>query len=278
MRRIASLAQPVQDAAVTTLGDRVYAFGGLDSSGASTATVDVLRGNTVSRAGTLPVAIHDAAAATAGGRLLILGGGQSQSYPAIARFDPASGVTRTVALLPTPLSDLAVATIGDTAYVVGGFTGSAWSDRIEAVRGTRVRVVGRLPVALRYAAVAAVGQDMMIAGGRTEQGASGAIYRFTPSSGSVARIGTLPQPLMHASAGHPWRSDVRRRRDRAATALPPPSVLAVGARGRRPASPHTLSARRSRTPAWPASPGRLVVVGGQRRQRTDARRCSTQST
>src|SRR5205814_9972190 len=129
----------------------------------------VVRQGSVKRDGTRPVAIHDAAAASPGGRLLILGGGQSQSYPAIARFDPASGVTRTVAQLPTPLSDLAVATIGDTAYVVGGYTGASWSDRIEAVSGTRVRVVGRLPVALRYAAVASVGPDVIIAGGRTER-------------------------------------------------------------------------------------------------------------
>src|SRR5207244_191784 len=88
VRRIASLTQPIQDAAVTALGSRVYAFGGLDASGASTATVSVVRQGSVARAGTLPVAIHDAAAATAGGRLLILGGGQSQSYPAIATFDP----------------------------------------------------------------------------------------------------------------------------------------------------------------------------------------------
>ncbi len=201
VRRLTNLSSPVQDAAVTALGDRVYAFGGLDRSGASTATVTSIHGGGASPAGTLPVALHDAAAATVGGRLLVLGGGQVQSFSAIARFDPSDGRTRPVAQLPTPLSDLSVTTVGDTAYVVGGYTGSDWSDRIEAVTGTQVKLVGRLPVALRYAAVAAIGGNVVIAGGRTPHGVSGAIYRFTPSSGRVIRIGSLRQPVMHAGAG-----------------------------------------------------------------------------
>jgi hypothetical protein len=201
VRVLGSLAAPVQDAAVTTLNDHVYAFGGLDPSGASTATISTIAGGRVARAGALPVAVHDAAAATVGGRLLVLGGGQVQSYPGIASFSPGSGRTQLIAQLPTPLSDLAVASIGTTAYVVGGFTGSAWSDHIYAVTGTRVKPAGRLPVALRYAAVAAMGSDVVIAGGRTMQGVSAAIYRFTPATGRVTKIGSLQQPVMHAGAG-----------------------------------------------------------------------------
>jgi hypothetical protein len=199
--RLGSLAAPVQDAAVTALNDRVYVFGGLDRNGASTTTVSRITGGRVGTAGTLPVAVHDAAAAALGGRLLVLGGGQVQSYPGIASFDPGSGRTRLVAQLPTPLSDLAVATLGNTAYVVGGYTGSSWSDRIEAVTSTRVKPAGRLPVALRYAAAAPMGRDVVIAGGRTMHGVSAAIYRFTPATGRVIKIGSLPQPVMHAGAG-----------------------------------------------------------------------------
>jgi hypothetical protein len=259
IRKIASLAQPIQDAAVTALGGRVYAFGGLDASGASTGTVSVVRQGSVARAGTLPVAIHDAAAATAGGRLLILGGGQSQSYPAIARFDPASGVTRTIAQLPTPLSDLAVATIGDTAYVVGGYTGTSWSDRIEAVSGARVRVVGRLPVGVRYAAVAAVGADVIIAGGRTEQGASDAVYRFSPSSGSVRRIGSLPRPLMHASAAT-LGGVMYVVGGLGSDGAPTSSVIAVTASGAAHVAAHLPQPLSDAGVA--GGGGRLVVVGG----------------
>ncbi|MDX6547504.1 MAG: hypothetical protein QOG33_1054 [Gaiellales bacterium] len=199
--RLGSLAAPVQDAAVTTLNDRVYCFGGLDRNGASAATVSSIAGDRVATAGVLPVAVHDAAAATLNGHLLVLGGGQAQSYPGIASFDPRSGRTRLVAQLPTPLSDLAVATLGNTTYVVGGYTGSSWSDRIQALTGTRVKLAGRLPVALRYAAVAPMGSDVVIAGGRTLHGVSDAIYRFAPATGRVVKIGSLKQPVMHAGAG-----------------------------------------------------------------------------
>src|SRR5436305_8869123 len=61
--RLTRLAAPVQDAAVTTVGSRAYAFGGLDASGSSTATISVLQGSSVHTAGRLPVPLHDAAAA-----------------------------------------------------------------------------------------------------------------------------------------------------------------------------------------------------------------------
>src|SRR4029078_6502072 len=73
--RLTRLAAPVQDAAVTTVGRRAYAFGGLDPAGASTATISVLRGSSVHSAGRLPMPIHDAAAAASpAGRLYVLGG------------------------------------------------------------------------------------------------------------------------------------------------------------------------------------------------------------
>jgi N-acetylneuraminic acid mutarotase len=259
VRRIASLAQPVQDAAVAALDGNVYAFGGLDSLGSSTTTVSVVRHGGVAQAGTLPVAIHDAAAATSGNGLLVLGGGQTQSFPAITRFDPSTGQTRTIAQLPTPLSDLAVAAIGDTAYVVGGYTGSVWSDRIESVAGGRVRVVGHLPLALRYAAVAAIGGDLIIAGGATERGASEAVYRFSPDSGAIARIGSLPHPLMHASAGT-LDGVVYVVGGLGADGAPVSSVIAVTPSGETRVAarlPHPLS-----DAGVAGDANRLVVVGG----------------
>ena len=257
--RLASLPAPVQDAAVATLGDRAYAFGGLNASGASTSAVWVVHGSSVRSAGTLPVAIHDAAAASTGQRLYVLGGGQVVSYPAIATFDPATGSVRLVGRLPTPLSDLSVATVGATAYTVGGFTGSAWSDGIVAVTHGHAQRVARLPVGLRYAAVAKVGSDILIAGGRTEAGPSRAIYRFVPADGAVTRIGTLPQPLMHASAGT-LGGTMYVIGGVGASGAPVASVLAVAPGG---------SVRRAATLPGPLSdagvaslPGRLLVIGG----------------
>jgi putative pyrroloquinoline-quinone binding quinoprotein len=260
IREIAELPAPVQDAAVAVLGDRAYAFGGLDSGGGSTTEVSVVYGSSVRSAGRLPLAIHDAAAAPGGrGRLVVLGGGQVASYAGIAAFDPASGGVRIVGRLPTPLSDLSVATVGGTTYAVGGFTGAAWSDGIVAIDAGRARRVARLPIGLRYAAVAAVGNAVLIAGGRTEAGPSRAIYRFTPGDGSVARIGTLPQPLMHASAGA-IRGIMYVVGGIGGAGAPVSSVLAVGAGG---------DVKRAATLPYPLSdagvaslPGRLLVIGG----------------
>jgi hypothetical protein len=199
---LTQLLEPVQDAAVTAVGSRAYAFGGLDASGASTGTISMLEGSSVRTVGRLPVPIHDAAAAASStGRLYVMGGGQTTSAAGIATFDPASRRTRLVATLPVPLSDLAVATVGSTTYVVGGYTGSQWSDRIYAMAGGHVRSAGRLPQGLRYAAVAALSGSVIIAGGRTESGPSRAVYRFSPATGRVSLIGRLPQGLMHAAAG-----------------------------------------------------------------------------
>jgi outer membrane protein assembly factor BamB len=258
--RLTRLAAPVQDAAVTTVGNRAYAFGGLDASGSSTATISVLQGSSVHTAGRLPVAIHDAAAAASpAGRLYVMGGGQITSASGIATFDPASRATHLVGALPTPLSDLAVATVSGITYAVGGYTGAQWSDHIYAVNGGHVRSAGRLPVGLRYAAVAALSGNVIIAGGRTESGPSRAVYRFAPATGKVTRIGTLPQGLMHASAG--TLSGV---------------MYVVGGIGRNGAAVDSLLAvtadgkvHRAATLPTPLSdagvaslPGRIVVIGG----------------
>src|SRR3954447_7886226 len=255
------LAAPVQDAAVTTVGSRAYAFGGLDASGSPPATISVLQGSSIHTAGRLPVAIHDAAAATSSsGRLYVLGGGQLTSVSGIARFDPANRATHLVGALPTPLSDLAVATVSGTTYVVGGYTGSNWSDHIYAVKGGHVRSAGRLPQGLRYAAVAAVSGNVIIAGGRAVSGPTRAVYRFAPATGRVTRVGTLPQGLMHASAGTIGGTMyVVGGIARSGTAVD--SVLAVTADGK---------VRRAATLPTPLSdagvaslPGRMVVIGGR---------------
>ena len=256
--RIAELPAAVQDPAVATLGDRAYAFGGLDSSGGSTSIISVVRGSTVRTAGALPVAVHDAAAAPSGRHLLVLGGGQLASFAGIAAFDPSTRRLRLVGSLPTPLSDLSAVTIGTTTYVVGGYTGAAWSDRVLAIRGHTIRTVAHLPVALRYTAVAAQGRDLVIAGGRTQTGPSRAIYRFSAGSG-LRRVGTLPQALMHAGAGT-LGSAVYVVGGIGADGRAVRSVLAIGRDGsvQRAASlPTPLS------DAGVASlPGRLLVIGG----------------
>ncbi|MGN6378594.1 MAG: hypothetical protein ACTHNU_06550 [Gaiellales bacterium] len=198
---IAHLPQPVQDPAVTVLGGTVYAFGGLDTSQASSSTVLRVSSGRVSMLKSLPTPVHDAAAAAVGGRLYVLGGGQLVSYSGIGRYTPASGATALVGALPTPLSDLSAVSLGPTAYIVGGFTGQVFSNHVLAYSGgAHARVVGTLPQGLRYAAVAPLGGRVVIAGGRTVNGPTRDILSFDPGTHRVTRVGALPQPLMHAQA------------------------------------------------------------------------------
>ncbi len=130
------LAAPVQDPAVTSVGSRAYAFGGLDAAGASTATILVLQGSSIRTAGRLPVAIHDAAAATVAGRpIYVMGGGQVASVSGIGNFNPANGRTQPDwCAAHAALGPGGGHYLGRTTYVVGGYTGAQWSDHIYALR------------------------------------------------------------------------------------------------------------------------------------------------
>jgi len=199
---IGHLPQALQDPAVTVLGGVVYAFGGLDASQTSSASVLRIAADGVRALRPLPTPLHDAAAAAVGGRLYVLGGGQVTSYSGIGRYSPAWGATTLVGSLPSPLSDLAAASTGSSAYIVGGYTGQTFSDHVLAYSGgSRARVAGTLPQGLRYAAVAPIAGQVLIAGGRTATGPTRDILSFDPATGRVTGIGTLPQPLMHAEAG-----------------------------------------------------------------------------
>ena len=120
----------------SVVGDRAYAFGGLDSGGGSTTAISVVRGSSVQR----PPAASPSRSTTrrrrraGGGASSFLEAARFPSYAGIAAFDPATGGVRIVGRLPTPLSDLSVATVGRTTYAVGGFTGAR--GRTESSRST----------------------------------------------------------------------------------------------------------------------------------------------
>ncbi len=184
----------------------------------------------------------------------MFGGGSYSELDHIVSFDPANGAVGSAGALPSAQSDVAVAGLGGRAYVVGGFDGADWKNTILSWRpGSSVEVAARLPVGLRYAAVAAAGGRLIIIGGSTPVRASDAIYSFDPASGTVGRIGTLPQPVTHGAAAtlgstvylvggrgdaldaqtaRVWAINPRTGKVRAAGHLPQPlsdaGVLAVG--------------------------------------------------
>lgn len=201
-RPLFSLPAPVQDPAITGLGDgRFVLLGGLDAADTSTAGVLVADLREPLRNASLPGAQHDAQAATLADQVYVFGGGEFTQYDHILRYDPTTDTVSAAGVLPTPASDVAVTQTGGTAYIIGGFDGTNWLNTILAWRaGATARVVARLPVPLRYAAVTAVNGDVLIIGGTTPTGTSDAIYRFDPPTGTVRQIGRLAQPITHAGA------------------------------------------------------------------------------
>ncbi|HXD70498.1 MAG TPA: PQQ-binding-like beta-propeller repeat protein [Gaiellales bacterium] len=258
--RIGRLPQALQDPAVTVLGGAVYAFGGLEASQASSASVVRIASGGVRALKALPTPLHDAAAAVVGSRLYVLGGGQATSYSGIGRYSPASGATALVGSLPTPLSDLAAVSTGSSAFLVGGYTGQVFSDHVLAYSGgRRARIAGTLPQGLRYAAVAPLAGRVMIAGGRTGSGPSRDILSFDPATGHVARVGSLPQPLMHAEAAA-LGGVMYVIGGITAAGRPTDQVVAVTPSGRAHVVarlPHPLS-----DAGVAATPAGLVIVGG----------------
>jgi outer membrane protein assembly factor BamB len=197
-----ALPAAVQDAAVASLGgSSLLLLGGIDAAQHSSSAIVELSGARSSLRARLPEIQHDAQAAVLGGQVYIFGGGDLASYAHILRFDPVSGTVAVAGALPRPQSDVAVTTIGGKAYVVGGFDGVTPLDTIVAWRpGGASHIVARLPFAVRYAAVAAAAGRLIIAGGTGVDGVSDAIWSYDPADQAVVQIGSLPDPVTHASA------------------------------------------------------------------------------
>jgi hypothetical protein len=169
-----SLADPVHDAAASTVGDKTFDFGG--GSPDTFATV------------------------------------QSITTPSIPPGPATIGAV--AGRLPAPRSDLAVATIpgpgggrtGTRSYIVGGYDGTNYlPDVFGTVDGTHFTRVASLPVPVRYPAVAAVAGKLFAFGGETPSPgstttATNDIQMVDPSSGQARVVGHLPQALYGASA------------------------------------------------------------------------------
>ncbi len=198
-----ALGAALQDPASADLGGgRFVLLGGLDAADTSTAGVIVADLHGPLHQASLPGAQHDAQAAALTPSVYVFGGGNFSQYDHILKFDPATNAIAAAGTLPSAASDVAVTEDAGTAYIVGGFDGSVALDTIVAWRpGTPARVVAHMPAALRYAAVSTVNGKVLIIGGSTPAGASAAILRFDPATGSVQQIGHLPHPITHAGAG-----------------------------------------------------------------------------
>ncbi len=146
---VAPLAVPVRYAAVATLGNLIYVFGGQAVTGPLAGqavddiqVVDPAR-HTVTIVGHLSQAVEAAAAFDLGGHLYIAGGDTAPGIPlpttvtgtptaktatgavsvaTVWQFDPQTTATTVVGQLPVAVSNAGVAVSGTSAWLIGGET------------------------------------------------------------------------------------------------------------------------------------------------------------
>jgi YVTN family beta-propeller protein len=262
-RATGSLPAPLQDPSFVKSGRAVLLLGGLNAADTSVDTVISAGFHGARTIGRLPSVRHDTAAAALGDAVYVFGGGNGpDQHDEIVRVDSASGRSTVAGRLPAASSDSTAATIGGTAYVVGGYTGTRWLDTIVAFHpGRPARVVAHLPWTLRYSAVTAVGNRLVIAGGSREDGtASNAVLVFSPSTGRVTRLGTLPSPTTHAAAAAIGGVAYMIGGRGAAPGTPSTAIVAVDVAHRRVRPAGDLNTPRSDLAA--VAVGRRILVAG----------------
>lgn len=201
-RIVGHLPAPIQLPAAARLPNgRVLVMGGLDAADTSVTTIDVIERDRARPLGRLPQAIHDAPAVALGPKAYVFGGGTGETGTAAIRSVGDDGTVGSAGTLPAPASDASAAVVGSTAYVVGGYTGTAALRSIVSFRpGAAATAAAQLPFPLRYAAVSAAGGRVVIAGGTSGVTLKGEVLAFDQHTGGVRRIGSLPDPLTHATS------------------------------------------------------------------------------
>jgi hypothetical protein len=232
-QRIGRLRTPLRDAAGVPLGPGAgLLIGGVDAHGTPVSTLQLVRRGTDIPIGHLSQPLPDASAVSVGGAVYLIGQRTAGSRPVILRVDPRTGRTELAGRLAQPRSAPATVVVGDTVYVIGGYDGRRPLDTVLAWRpGSSARTVATLPYEVGDATAAAAQGRVLIAGGTTPSGPTARILSFTPATGAIAPLGTLPAPIMSAAAvtldGHVYVIGGRGARAGSQTA----DVLGIGADG-----------------------------------------------
>jgi DNA-binding beta-propeller fold protein YncE len=124
-RVAARLPVPVRYAAVATVGDQIWVFGGQTRSGATNAIQRISRATgQATVAGHLPAPLQGAAAIVLNGQIYVAGGVDAgTTSPTVYRFDPASSSVSAAGQLPVPVAYAAGAVTGGVGYLIGGEDG-----------------------------------------------------------------------------------------------------------------------------------------------------------
>jgi hypothetical protein len=120
---VSTLPVPFRYAAVATVGQTIYTFGGELASGLDSRAIQAIDTRTGrSRiVGQLPRALSHASAVALRGRVYVLGGLVPKGPTAqILTFDPSTAKLRLAGRLPFPVTNAAAAVLGGTGYLIGG--------------------------------------------------------------------------------------------------------------------------------------------------------------
>jgi N-acetylneuraminic acid mutarotase len=124
-RVAARLPVPVRYAAVATVGDQIWVFGGQTRSGATNAIqrISLVTGQ-ATVAGHLLAPLQGAAAIVLDGQVYVAGGVDAgTTSPTVYRFDPATSSVSAAGQLPVPVAYAAGAVTGGVGYLIGGEDG-----------------------------------------------------------------------------------------------------------------------------------------------------------
>jgi YVTN family beta-propeller protein len=260
-----SLPSALMDPSYVASGGGIVLLGGLNAADTSVDTVIAAGYHGARVIARLPSVRHDTAAAVINRNIYVFGGGNGPSQLSdIVRVDPRAGRSTLIGHLPAASSDSTAAAIGGTAYIVGGYTGTRWLDTIVAYRpGQAAHVVAHLPQTIRYAAVTAVGDKLVIAGGSLENGsASDAVLAYTPATGRITKLGTLPAPTTHAAAAAIGNTAYVIGGRGATTGTPTTAIVAIDVSRKRVRAAGQLKTARSDLAAATVG-SRIIVAGGK---------------
>lgn len=174
---------------VTEMGGRLYAIGGLDDKG-DTSAVEAYDpiGNTWTARAPLPTPRDHLATATVAGRIYAIGGRQADNLAVTEMYDPSTDRWSRRADLPTARSGITAGVMDGMIYVLGGESSSMTFSTNEAYRPDKDRWTSMtpMPTARHGLGSGVVGNRMYVIAGGPKPGFSftAANEMFTRGRGS----------------------------------------------------------------------------------------------
>lgn len=204
-RPATGLAEATHDAAGVLLGHGALVLGGGTSAPAGEAQMATPAGP-ASLVGQLPQARSDLRAVSIGRTAYLVGGYDGPSMDATVLATTNGRSYTSVATLPDPVRYPTLAVVGGDIYVFGGQgPDGAPVSTIQRVDPRRhlAQVVGHLPVATEASVAGAIGGTVYLAGGLAAgtsgaPSATGAVYAYQATHGTLVRVATLPVPIDNA--------------------------------------------------------------------------------